>query len=74
MWRGGWSVLLFCVGSLEWRRYADGIKQSREPMLAFVREAALFVSAYERPALAPLDALPPNRTPRIATPEVGTLV
>lgn len=53
MWRGGWSVLLFCVGSLEWRRYADGIKQSREPTPETEYEAAQLAYADERPAVAP---------------------
>ena len=43
-------------------------------MFVFVFEAVLFVFAYERPAFAPLFALPPNRTPRRDLPEAGMLV
>jgi hypothetical protein len=37
-------------------------------MFVFVFEAALFVFAYERPACAPLLALPPNGTPEDKQP------
>ncbi len=41
-------------------------------MFAFVFEAVLFVFAYERPAFAPLFALPPNRTPEDKQPNFIT--
>lgn len=39
-------------------------------MFVFVFEAVLFVFAYERPAFAPLFALPPNKTPEGKQPNI----
>ena len=48
-----------------WACYAvAGIKQRREPKAACVSEGARFELAQARPALAPSDARPPNKSPR----------
>ena len=54
--------------------YAAGIKQSRDPQAAFALAGALLVYAKTNPALAPADARPPNRTPRVALPLPGMSV
>ena len=51
-----------------------GIKQRREPISRYAYEGAEYELTEARPALAPLVARPPNKSPRNASPDVGMLV